>query len=131
MRKRDSLLEALVLFKKLSPAVTVNQIITFLYTCENEGLNVQELAYVARFSQTTASRSLRGLGPPDSIWALPPKLGLLEASFDPADGRSHLIHLTERGRAVRDTLDRLIRAGIPINPGPESHDPRLDVYLSE
>ena len=36
MRPRDSLLEALSLFRALNPSITVNEIISFLYTCENE-----------------------------------------------------------------------------------------------
>ena len=66
MRRRDSILEALVAFRKLSPRISVNEIMAFLYTCENEGLSVQELAFVAQMSQSAASRSLRSLGPPGS-----------------------------------------------------------------
>jgi hypothetical protein len=56
MRPRDSLLEALSFFKEIAPGVTVNEIITFLYTCENEGLSVQELAYVSRPVRTGPAR---------------------------------------------------------------------------
>ena len=64
MRPRDSLLEALALFRDLNPTITVNEIITFLYTCENEGLSVQELAYVPRIGGGGADLSLAepGLG---------------------------------------------------------------------
>ena len=114
MRPRDSLLEALSYFKEIAPGVTVNEIITFLYTCENEGLSVQELAYVARMTEPTASRSIRSFGPAGADWARPPALGLVEAFLNPNDGRSRIIHLTEEGRAVRSRLDAVISQAISI-----------------
>jgi DNA-binding MarR family transcriptional regulator len=116
MRVRDSLLEALIAFKALDPRIGVNEVVAFLYTCENEGLSVQELAYVAKLTQSTASRSLRSLGPPGSDWSQPPALGLVEAFINPADARSHVIHLSARGREVRDRLDAIIRAAVTIAP---------------
>lgn len=114
MRPRDSLLEALALFRDLNPTITVNEIITFLYTCENEGLSVQELAYVSRMTEPTASRSIRSFGPPGSDWARPPACGLIEAFLNPQDGRSRVLHLTPAGRAVRERLDGIIREAISI-----------------
>ena len=114
MRPRDSLLEALSYFKEIAPGVTVNEIITFLYTCENEGLSVQELAYVARMTEPTASRSIRSFGPAGADWARPPALGLVEAFLNPNDGRSRIIHLTDEGRAVRTRLDAVIKQAIAI-----------------
>ena len=117
MRRRDSILEALVAFRKLSPRISVNEIMAFLYTCENEGLSVQELAFVAQMSQSAASRSLRSLGPPGSPWSRPPALGLVSAFLHPSDGRSHLLHLTEQGADLRDRLDDIIRQGVQISAG--------------
>ncbi len=114
MRPRDSLLEGLSYFRELNPGVTVNEIIAFLYTCENEGLNVQELAYVARMTEPTASRSIRTFGPEGSEWARPPALGLVEAFLNPRDGRSRIIHLTDKGREVCARLDGVIRQAIAI-----------------
>lgn len=114
MRPRDSLLEALSYFRELNPGVTVNEIIAFLYTCENEGLSVQELAYVARLTEPTASRSIRTFGPEGSEWARPPALGLVEAFLNPKDGRSRVIHLTDKGREARERLDGVIRQAIGI-----------------
>lgn len=114
MRPRDSLLEALSLFRELNPTITVNEIITFLYTCENEGLSVQELAYVARMTEPTASRSIRSFGPAGSEWARPPGCGLVEAFLNPQDGRSRVLHLTAAGKEVRDRLDRIIREAVGI-----------------
>jgi DNA-binding MarR family transcriptional regulator len=86
----------------------------FLYVCENEGLTVQDLAVVGRLTQSTASRCLRALGPPDSEWSLQPALGLVRAYLHPNDGRSHVIQLTERGLDMRERLDGLIRQAAPI-----------------
>jgi len=114
MRRRDSLLDALLAFRKLNARITVNEILAFLYTCENEGLSVQELAFVAEMSQSAASRSLRSLGPADSAWAKPPALGLLQAYLHPSDGRSHLLHLTDEGQQLRGRLDEIILRGVTI-----------------
>jgi DNA-binding MarR family transcriptional regulator len=116
VRHRDSLLDALLVMRALSARITVNEILAFLYTCENEGLSVQELAYVAEMSQSAASRSLRSLGPADSPWSKPPALGLVKAYLHPSDGRSHLLHLTEAGQRLRERLDEIIRRSVPIQP---------------
>ena len=115
MRRRDSLLDALLAFRMLSARITVNEILAFLYTCENEGLSVQELAYVAGLTQSTASRSLRSLGRAGSDWAQPPALGLVDAFLNPSDGRSHVVHLSDQGRMLRDRLDEMIRRAVTID----------------
>jgi DNA-binding MarR family transcriptional regulator len=114
VRPRDSLLEAVLSLKALDARISVNEIVAFLYVCENEGLSVQELAYVAGLTQSTASRSLRSLGRPGSDWAQAPALGLVDAFLNPTDGRSHVVHLTDEGRNLRDHLDQLIRRAVPI-----------------
>ena len=106
MRTRNSILQALHLMKSLDARISVNEVIAFLYAAENEGLTVQEMAYVAGLTQSTASRSLRALGPPDSDWSQAPALGLVEAYLNPKDGRSHVIQLSAKGREMRDRLDR-------------------------
>jgi DNA-binding MarR family transcriptional regulator len=116
MRQRDTLLEAILALKALDARISVNEIIAFLYVCENEGLSVQELAYIGGLTQSTASRSLRSLGRPDSPWSQSPALGLVDAFLNPADGRSHVIQLTVEGRALREQLDGLIRRATPIGP---------------
>lgn len=122
MRERDSLLEALLALKEIDPRISVNEVIAFLYTCENEGLSVQELAFVAKLTQSTASRSLRALGPPDSEWSHAPALGLVEAYLNPNDARSHVIHLSARGREMRDRLDGIIRAAVTISVSSSSSE---------
>lgn len=116
MRTRNAVLQALHLFKSLDPRVSVNEAIAFLYAAENDGLTVQEVAYLAGFTQSTASRSLRALGRADSEWAQAPALGLLEAYLNPQDGRSHVIQLTDHGREIRDRLDAIIRQAVTIGP---------------
>ena len=116
MRTRSALLQALHAFKALDPRVSVNEVIAFLYAAENEGLTVQDMADVAGMTQSTASRSLRALGSPDSPWSQAPALGLLEAYLNPSDARSHVIHLTPAGRALRERLDEIIRDAIQIVP---------------
>jgi DNA-binding MarR family transcriptional regulator len=124
MRPRDSLLEAILALKTLDPRIGVNEIVAFLYVCENEGLTVQELADVARLTQSTASRSVRALGPAGSEWAQPPALGLVEPYLNPSDGRSHVIHLSEHGRRIRERLDAIIREAVPIAPDSTLGEPR-------
>ena len=114
MRQRDSLLEAMIAFRAISRRITVSEIIAFLYTCENEGLSVQEFAYIAGFSQSAASRNLRALGRAGTPWALDPALGLIEPFLSTTDGRSHVLHLSEDGRRLRDRLDGIIAEAVPI-----------------
>ncbi|HLZ74413.1 MarR family winged helix-turn-helix transcriptional regulator [Phenylobacterium sp.] len=107
MRARSSLLRALMEFHALHPGVTLHQVIAFLHVAEGEGQAVCDIAAATRFTQSTASRSLRANGPPDSDWAAMPALGLLEAYLAEWDGRSHQIFLSEKGRALCDVLDRI------------------------
>lgn len=103
------LLCALEAFKALSPDVTISQVIAFLYVSGHDGLSVQDLARLAGFTQSTASRSLRAIGVPGTGWAQRPALGLVEAFLCPTDGRTHRIWLSSTGREMRDRLDRLAR----------------------
>jgi DNA-binding MarR family transcriptional regulator len=116
MRRRNAILQALCVLKALEPRISVNEVIAFLYAAENEGLTVQQTAVVSGLTQSTASRSLRALGPRESSWSMAPALGLLEAYLSPTDARSHVIHLSARGREVRDRLDAIIRQGETISP---------------
>jgi DNA-binding MarR family transcriptional regulator len=116
VRSRNAVLQALSLFKDLDARVSVNEVIAFLYAAENEGLTVQDMADVAGMTQSTASRSLRALGPANSPWSQAPALGLLEAYLNPRDGRSHVIHLSEAGRNLRLKLDAIIHEAVQITP---------------
>ena len=114
MRSRNTVLQALHALKTLDARISVNEVIAFLYAAENEGLTVQEMADVSGLTQSTASRSLRALGPPESDWSQAPALGLVEPYLNPRDGRSHVIQLSERGREVCERLDRIIRQSVTI-----------------
>jgi DNA-binding MarR family transcriptional regulator len=114
MRTRNAILQALRLLKSLDARISVNEVLAFLYAAENEGLTVQDLAHVSGLTQSTASRSLRALGPSGSTWSQPPALGLVEAYLNPEDARSHVIQLSEHGRDIRDRLDAIIRQGVTI-----------------
>lgn len=112
-RRRNSMLQALELFRAMDPGLVITDLVVFLYACENEGLNVKELAHVTRLTEATASRRARALGEPDAQGAMSPAVGLLEA-FQGDDGRARLIYLTEKGRRVRDQLQQIIDAADPI-----------------
>jgi DNA-binding MarR family transcriptional regulator len=114
-RRRNSLLQALECFRAMDPGLVITDLLVFLYVCENEGLNVKELAQVSRLTEATASRRARALGEPEAPGAMAPAVGLLEA-FQGDDGRARLIYLTEKGRRVRDQLQHLIGAADPIVP---------------
>jgi len=115
MRRRNTILAGLELFRRKTPDLWVNNILTFLYACENEGLNVKELAQVSRLSEATASRSIRSFARAGASNALKPALGLVELVENPADGRGRLIYLTDEGRSVAAELDDLILQARPIS----------------
>ncbi len=113
-RRRDSVLAALEVFRELNPNLWLSNLIVFLYVCENEGLNVRELAQVGRLHDATASRAVRALLAKDEPGALPPYAGLVEMFQNPSDGRGRLIFLSEEGRRLRNRIDGFIRDAIPI-----------------
>jgi DNA-binding MarR family transcriptional regulator len=110
----SSLLRALTVLQALEPGVTLSQIIAFLHVAEGEGQTVGDIAKATGFTQSTASRSLRANGPPESEWALQPALGLLEACLADWDARSHQLFLTPRGRALAERLDRISLEAQPL-----------------
>jgi DNA-binding MarR family transcriptional regulator len=120
MRARNTVLQALHLLKGLDARISINEAIAFLYAAENEGLTVQDMADLAGLTQSTASRSLRALGPAGSNWSQAPALGLVEPYLNPHDARSHVVCLSSRGREVRDRLDAIIRGAVTITPEPAS-----------
>jgi DNA-binding MarR family transcriptional regulator len=113
-RRRDSLLEALEALRAGEPAISLTHILAFLYICENEGLNVSELAAVCRMTIATASRTARALtaaGAPDS---LKPSAGWVESRPNPTDSKGRVLFLTDEGRRLRDRLDLIIHEREPI-----------------
>lgn len=116
-RRRNSLLQALEYFRTLDAEIVVNDILVFLYVCENEGLNISELARLARLTEATASRRARALAGPDIAFPVAPSMGLVEM-FQGADGRQRLIHLTDKGREAKAVIQSLIAAAWPLAQPP-------------
>lgn len=108
-RRRNAVLDALERFRRVEPRVSLTHIVAFLYICENEGLNVAELAQVFGTTRATASRTARALGEAADPDSLPPRLGLVCGAGDPRDQRGKLLRLTDLGRRMRDDLDLVIR----------------------
>lgn len=108
-RRRDSLLEALELLRAAEPAISLTHTLAFLYICENEGLNVSELAAVCRMTIATASRTARALTAPGAPDSLRPAAGWVESRPNPTDSKGRVLFLTEQGAQLRDQLDLIIR----------------------
>jgi DNA-binding MarR family transcriptional regulator len=100
-RRRNTVLQVLEDFRNLSPEVILTDLVVFLYVCENEGINVSELAQVAKLTEATASRRSRALAPQKMPGAISPALGLVEA-FAGEDARQRLLFLTPAGRELRN-----------------------------
>jgi DNA-binding MarR family transcriptional regulator len=125
-RRRDSLLEALETLRAAEPAISLTHVLAFLYICENEGLNVSELASVCHTTIATASRTARALAAPETPDGLRPAAGWVESRPNPTDSKGRVLFLTDEGRRLRDRLDLIIREREPIvgcaaGPGP-GHD---------
>lgn len=116
-RKRNSCLQALEAARNHSAAITLTDLVAFLYVAENEGINLKELAATCRLTDSTASRTARSLAVAEFRDALPPALGLLDVRPNPTDRRGRTLYLTERGRRLRDELDSAILSAIPITGG--------------
>jgi DNA-binding MarR family transcriptional regulator len=113
MRQRNSVLETLELFRELHPGITLGNMIAFMYTCENEGLTILDLAQVSGFYLATASRTIRAFSQPDAEGAMSPALGLIKVTQTP---RGKTIHLTEAGRKLRAEIEAIIAEASPIEP---------------
>lgn len=114
-RRRDSLLEALEVFRRVHPAISIIHVLAFLYVCENEGLNVSELAGLCRTTCATASRTAHSLseGLEDAAGLISP---LVEIRPNPRNPKGRLLFLAPAGRSLRDELDRIIARCDPILP---------------
>ena len=113
-RRRDSVLEALEILRGAEPAISLTHTLAFLYICENEGLNVSELAAVSRVTIATASRTARALTARSAPDSLKPAPGWIESRLNPTDAKSRILFLTPAGRALRERIDLVIRASQPI-----------------
>jgi DNA-binding MarR family transcriptional regulator len=117
-RERNTVLAALELFRSLDLPRTQTSMLLFLYVCENEGLNVTELAEVSRMQVAGAARVTRALAGGLEDEPAPPQSVLFELRTDSKDRRLRFVHLSDRGREVRDQLEALIERGAPIVASP-------------
>ncbi len=113
-RERNTILSALELFRTLDVPRTQTAMILFLYVCENEGLNVSELAEIARVQIAGAARLTKMLAGGLVEEPLPPEAVLFELRTDERDKRLRFVHLSARGREVRDELEAMIARAAPI-----------------
>lgn len=111
-RRRNAVLESIELMRALYPPLWVSAILAFLYICENEGINIRELAYAMQTTDATASRSVRALLAASAEGALAPSLDLLISEESPLDGRGRLVFLSQRGKGLRDMIDGIIVEGV-------------------
>jgi DNA-binding MarR family transcriptional regulator len=107
-RQRNSALEVIERLRRAEPGVNLTQALAFLYICENEGLNVSELAQVCRTTRATASRTAHALTAQAAPGSLAPYAGLVEMRPNPAAAHGQLLHLSPAGRRLRDEIDVVI-----------------------
>jgi DNA-binding MarR family transcriptional regulator len=113
-RRRDTILAAIEAFREENLPRSLTGLMLFLYICENEGLTVSELAHVAHVHVAMAARIVKTMAGQTHETPLSPERVIFELRGSPEDKRLKLIHLTPRGRAIRDRLDRLIAEAAPI-----------------
>ena len=114
IRRRDSLLEAVEAFRAVHPAISVIHVLAFLYICENEGLNISELADLCQTTCATASRTAHAMGRSSKAadgTLTPP---LVEIRPNPRNPKGRVIYLTEAGSRLCERLEALIALGAPI-----------------
>jgi DNA-binding MarR family transcriptional regulator len=114
-RRRSAVLQAIEMFRRIGPSGGLNAAALFLYACENEGLTMSELADISRLPTASASRLIRKLARQD----LPEDgdVELLDLRPSSVDRRVTEVFLSDRGRALRDSLDGVIAAATPIVSG--------------
>jgi DNA-binding MarR family transcriptional regulator len=114
IRRRNTVLAALELMRGAAPRLTVTELTVLLYVAENPGINIAELAMIARLNMATASRSARSLAQQGAPGALAPYAGLVELMDNPRDGRGRLLRLSPAGLSLCAELDGLIEKADPI-----------------
>ena len=113
VRYRNSILEALEIFRDLFPGFSMGHMISFLYACENEGLTLLDLSQVSGFYLATASRSIRAFCDPNAEGATAPALGLIELR---PSRQGKKIYLTDAGQKFRAQLEAIIASASAISP---------------
>jgi DNA-binding MarR family transcriptional regulator len=115
-RRRNTILAALVLLRRLAPDITVSEMLAFLYVAENPGVRVKELAVLMSTTAATASRASRALLEAGAAGALPPGRGWLMMASNGREAISRHLYLTEDGTVLAQRLDQLIISARPIGP---------------
>ncbi len=121
VRRRNSVLDAVERVRRAAPQVNLTQVVAFLYVCENEGLNVSELAQVCRTTRATASRTAHALAVKGSAGALAPYAGLLELRPNPTAAHGQMIFLSPAGQKLRVEIDGVIARAQRILPSTHSN----------
>jgi DNA-binding MarR family transcriptional regulator len=116
-RRRNAVLQSLEQLRRVQPRLNLMHVITFLYICENEGLNVSELAQICHTTRASASRNARSLADRTSAGALAPYAGWVQTAPNPANPHGRQLYLTRAGRAMRDQLDTVIAEARAIAAG--------------
>jgi DNA-binding MarR family transcriptional regulator len=112
-RRRSACLAALERMRTWRKDVPLNDVVAFLYVCENEGVTLRELAALTRLDQSTASRTIARLANPgDLAGGAPPPLVHARARDD--DGRALALFLSDTGRSLRSDIDAIIARANPI-----------------
>lgn len=102
-----SLLTALEPFRAANPTATLQQLVTFLLVATDEGKSVMHYARAAGAAQGVMTRHLLDLG--DFNRRREPGLELIVQKPDVNDRRSHLSHLSHKGRAMVGVMCRALR----------------------
>ena len=108
MRRRNSLLAALVEARKLSSDITMTELIAFLYIAENPGVRVTELATLMNTTKATASRSARASLAEGAKGALAPARGWVAMFRNKTEAISHHLEVTPDGMAIVERFDEII-----------------------
>ncbi len=113
-RRRDTILAAIEAFREEELPRSLSSLMMFLYICENEGLTVSELAFVARVPVAKAARIVKMLAGEATEAPLAPERALFECRSSSQDRRLKFVYLAPRGRQICDRLEGLIAAATPI-----------------
>ena len=114
MRRRNTILAALEVFRGEDLPRSLSSFLLFLYVCENEGLTVSELAHVTRTSVAMTARIVKMLAGDTTETPLAPERSIFMLRDSPLDRRLKLVHLSSRGRLLRNRFEALIEEASPI-----------------
>ena len=114
MRRRNTILAALELFRGEDLPRSLSSFLLFLYVCENEGLTVSELAHVTHTSVAMTARVVKMLAGDTTETPLAPDRSIFILKDSPLDKRLKLVHLSMHGKLLRNRCETLIAEASPI-----------------